>query len=284
MTRRSILFTAICLMGIFYAGSLFAQSKPQTTGNAAGASAHKPAEKAQVMVLGMYHFTSKNNVYTPDVDDVMSPKRQAEIADLVARLREFKPTKIAIEAAHSDVIQGERYAQYLAGKYTLSANERDQIGFRLAKESNNKQIYPIDSQTSFDLETLTKFAQQNGQTRIVQKATANFETLNREFNELQRHATISELLRYFNSEHAVNINHHAYLTFNAVGRDENYAGTALVSEWYKRNLLIFANLQRIIESPQDRVLIIYGQGHAKLLKQFIQDSPDMELVEVNKYL
>ncbi len=87
-----------------------------------------------------------------------------------------------------------------------------------------------------------------------------------------------------NSERAIEMNHHLYLIINAVGKDENYAGVDLVSEWYKRNLLIFANVQRLIESPQDRVLIIYGQGHAKLLKQFIQDSPDMELVEVGKYL
>jgi hypothetical protein len=271
-------------MGIFYAGSMFAQSKSQTTGNATGASAHKPAGKAQVMVLGLYHFTAKLDVYNLDSDDVMSPKRQAEIADLAAHLREFKPTKIAIEAPYGDTKVNELYASYLAGKHMLKADEVEQIGFRLAKELSHKQLYPLDRKTPFDLEPIQKFAEQNGQSEIVKRAFANAETLTRETNGLQKRSTVREMLRYMNSEREIEMNHHLYLIINAIGKDENYAGVDLVSEWYKRNLLIFANVQRLIKSPQDRVLIIYGQGHAKLLKQFIQDSPDMELVEVGKYL
>ena len=31
--------------------------------------------------------------------------------------------------------------------------------------------------------------------------------------------------------------------------------------------------------PNDRVLVIYGQGHAKLLRSFIKDSRDLQFVD-----
>jgi len=46
-----------------------------------------------------------------------------------------------------------------------------------------------------------------------------------------------------------------------VGADSGYAGVEPVANLYRRNLRIFANLTRIIE-PGDRVVVIYGAGHA----------------------
>jgi hypothetical protein len=80
------------------------------------------------------------------------------------------------------------------------------------------------------------------------------------------------------------MNHQIYLMTTRVGKDNEYPGVELVSEWYKRNLLIFANIARLVDSTQERLLVIYGQGHAHLLRQFIRDSPDMELVETNRFL
>jgi hypothetical protein len=285
-SRHSNTRRARCLWAIFCVTSIFAQCfaqtgvKPKPTTNAA----NKPAIKAQVMVLGIYHFTAKNDVYNAAVDNLLSTKRQAEIVDLIAHLRVFKPTKVIIEAPYGDVKQNERYAQYLAGKLALKADEVDQIGFRLAKELEHKQLYPVDRKTPFDLDPVKKFAEQNGQSETLKRAFAGAETLTREISERQRHSTVREMLRYLNSEEALQLNHSIYLLTNKIGKDDSYPGVELVSEWYKRNLLIFSNIQRLVESPQDRLLVIYGQGHAKLFRQFIQDSPDLELVEANKFL
>ena len=160
----------------------------------------------------------------------------------------------------------------------------DQIGFRLVKELNHKQLYPVDRKTPFDLDPVKKFAEQNGQSDTLKRAFAGAEILTREINERQRRSTVREMLSYINSREAIQLNHSIYLITNKVGKDDIYPGAELVSEWYKRNLLIFSNIQRLVESPQERLLVIYGQGHAKLLKQFIEDSHDMELVEANKFL
>lgn len=282
MLRTLNAWKLICTVTIFCAGSLFSENTALTKGVID--DANKPAAKAQVMVLGMYHFASRKDVYNMETDDVMTPKRQAEIADLITHLREFKPTKIVIEAPYGDTKQNEQYAQYLSGKHTLTANEVQQIAFRLAKELNHKQLYPVDRKTLFDLEPVKKFAEQNGQTETLKRAFANAETFVREGNDLQRRATVREILRHFNSQRAILMNHQIYLMTTGVGKGDEYPGVELAAEWYKRNLLIFANIARLIDSPQERVLVIYGQGHAHLLRQFIQDSPDMELVEVSKYL
>ena len=59
----------------------------------------------------------------------------------------------------------------------------------------------------------------------------------------------------------------------AVRQCATYASApARVANWYKRNLRIFANINRITEPGRDRVLVIIGAGHLKLLKEFAAHS------------
>lgn len=49
--------------------------------------------------------------------------------------------------------------------------------------------------------------------------------------------------------------------------------------------MIFNNLTRIIDIEKDeRVLVVFGQGHTKLLRDFINEYEGYELVEVKEYL
>lgn len=62
--------------------------------------AQTPASSApaQVMVLGTYHFGNPGqDLHNMKADNVLTPKKQAELADVAARLARFKPTKIAVE-------------------------------------------------------------------------------------------------------------------------------------------------------------------------------------------
>ena len=50
------------------------------------------------MILGSTHLANDGlDVYNTKMDDVRAPKRQCEIEQLVEQLKEFKPTKIALE-------------------------------------------------------------------------------------------------------------------------------------------------------------------------------------------
>ena len=86
-------------------------------------------------------------------DDVLAPRRQAEIAQVIAALEKFNPTKIG------------RYADYLAGKYELKRNEIDQIGFRLAKELGHKTVYPVDVDGEFLFQHIVNYAKASGRSK-----------------------------------------------------------------------------------------------------------------------
>jgi pheromone shutdown protein TraB len=57
-----------------------------------------------------------------------------------------------------------------------------------------------------------------------------------------------------------------------------------VANWYKRNLRIFANINRITEPGKDRILVIIGAGHLKLLKEFAGDAPYFDEVDAESFL
>ncbi len=60
-------------------------------------------KSAEIMILGTYHMDNPRlDAKNLEADDVLLPKRQREIAELIEKLGRFSPTKIAIEAAYSD--------------------------------------------------------------------------------------------------------------------------------------------------------------------------------------
>src|SRR5256884_7368499 len=108
------------------------------------------AKKARVLVLGVFHMANPGrDMFNLQVDDVLAPRRQKELSDLAEMLKRFQPTKIALESpAGSEKIR-KQYEDYLAGNYSLTRSESDQIGFRLAKELGHKQVCGIDIQGDF---------------------------------------------------------------------------------------------------------------------------------------
>src|SRR6267143_6812066 len=95
------------------------------------AVAQQPPAHPEVLVLGVYHMANPgHDIFNTQADDVLAPKRQQEIAQLIEVLKRFHPTKIAIEADVYSQRTGRDYPEYVAGKYTLTRNEIDQIGYR----------------------------------------------------------------------------------------------------------------------------------------------------------
>jgi len=74
----------------------------------------------------------------------MTPRRQAELEALVAKLARFKSTKIMVEAPRDQTSTQRDYRNYRIGKHQLTRNETEQIGFRLAHKLGHPTIYPID--------------------------------------------------------------------------------------------------------------------------------------------
>lgn len=98
------------------------------------------------MILGSGHLANPGmDGINYKMDDVLAPKRQREIEQLVTQLKTFQPTKIALEQDPSRNAEiNANYQGYLAGTYELKRGEGDQIGFRLAKQMRHSKLYGVD--------------------------------------------------------------------------------------------------------------------------------------------
>jgi Family of unknown function (DUF5694) len=241
----------------------------------------------QVMVLGVAHLEAKHDIYNSVFQDSpLSPKRQAQSAAVVERLARFRPTKVLIEAPFGNPVYAERYRKYLAGQFALPADEIYQFGFRLAARAGNTTIYPIDT---FD-PSLIDDATPSGK-RIMAFLTAHFndvrdpafDAYNAHDDRIERSGTYLDVLRYLNTDAAIRANASWYSVMAGMGRDADYAGARYVAQWYARNSYIFSNIVSVVR-PGDRVVVIMGQGHEYLLREFVRLNPNMTDVDPLGYL
>jgi hypothetical protein len=251
---------------------------------AAPAHAQTPAPRAQVMVLGTYHMDNPGQDYaTATADDVLAPHRQAEIAAVAQALAEFRPTRIAIEAEpRNDSLFNARYAQYRAGARALGRDEREQLGFRLAAMLGHDRLYPVDYKLDMDVGAVMQYAAQNGQGELAQRMGSTIQAIVAEMNARMATTPVGAILAQANSARADSM-HGWYLVMATVGCDTTYTGAREVASWYTRNLHIFANIARVAQ-PGERVLVIMGSGHGTLLRQFVDESPDLDLVPAGPLL
>ncbi len=242
------------------------------------------AQKPTVLVLATYHMDNPGlDVMNVQSDNVLTEKRQKEIREFVNLLKRFKPTKIAVEVPSSSAKLDEQYGRYIRGDYQLTRNEVDQIGFRLAKDLNHQKIYGVDAQGAFDIGRVFAFAGANNQQEIVDRAFEIGKRQVAETNKLIQTATVTKIYKVLNEQQRINEGHQAYIVMPRIGKDKEYPGVDLLADWYKRNLKIFSNITRITESKDDRILVIIGGGHVKLLQQFIEDSGEYNLERASKY-
>jgi hypothetical protein len=241
-------------------------------------------QKPAVLVLATYHMNNPGlDVLNVQSDDVLTEKRQREIREFVKLLKRFKPTIIAVEIPFGSAKLAERYNRYLRGEYQLTRDESDQIGFRLAKELNHQKMYGIDAAGAFDIGRVFAFAGANNQQDIVDRGMVIGKRQVAEENKLIQTTTITEIYKVINDQRRINESHQAYLMMSRIGKDKEYPGVNLLADWYERNLKIFSNISRITQSKDDRILVIIGGGHVRLLQQFIEDSGEYNLEKAGKY-
>jgi len=248
----------------------------------------EPVEPIPVVYLGSYHMGNPGaDMFNLEADDVLAPKRQQEIQEVVEMLARFNPTKVAVEAPRGDSATIARYKAYLAGERDLRKSEEEQIGFRLAKMLGHETIYPIDVRLMMNSEAIGSVVGSNPQKFSKYLATlepagqAAMKIMGKWLSE----GTIRDMLYNMNDPDIEYLAHELYFrSFIPIVQDDNYVGADMVNSWYHRNLRIFSNLHQISDRPDDRIIVVYGQGHVPLLKQFTRDSPYFEVEDVQKYL
>lgn len=242
-----------------------------------GAQSQDPT-RPEILIVGTYHMSNPGrDVHNLEADDVLSATRQREITQLIEVLRRFRPTKIALEVHVRSRTIAPRYESYLAGDYTLTRNEVDQIGLRLAGALNHPAVYPVDEDGEFPYTRVLNYAKANGLTGPFDSLQASVGAGVQRLAEYMGSHTILETLQLMNGDSSVADAVGAYYGFVPFGEPAEYAGSDLVARWFERNIRIYRNIRALVTSPEDRILVIYGAGHLGWLRQMVEDDPAVQL-------
>ncbi len=255
---------------------VLAQPSPTVKPTAAG--------RAEVLILGVYHMANPgHDIFNTQADDVLAPKRQAEMAQLVAALEKFHPTKIAVEADVYDKRVPKAYADYLAGNHELTRNEIEQIGFRLAKQLGHKAVYPVDADGEFPYQRLVNFAKASGRAKEFEAISGDIGAMVKAQNAYLASHTILETLLYMNANDKVAGDVGFYYRQAHLGEPGDWAGADLVADWFRRNMRIYSNIVQLADSSNERVLAIFGAGHLGWLRHDFGSDPSLRLRKLGEF-
>lgn len=237
-----------------------------------------------LMVLGTAHLANHNlDVNRTDIADVLTPKGQAEVDAVVAAIAAWRPTRIAVEMKAGDqAALDRRYADYRAGRYTLTADETDQFGLRLAAMLGHERVYAVDwnDMPPGDLSAYdwSEGAKAHGQE--ARMAAIRAPEWGGRLTALAASRPMFEWLGVMNSPDFMAESHRRYYDYALMGDQ----GANWVAAWHGRNLKIFGNLVRLADAPGERVLVIYGVGHAFLLNRFAAESGAFRVQDASEWL
>lgn len=249
-------------------------------------SGNRPA----LLIVGSPHLDNPNTgIADPNVDNVMAPDRQREIEAVVDRLARFHPNHVAVEWSAADQAGlDKRYAAYRAGRYKLTADERDQLGLRLAAKLNLPRVDAVDFQgdapgkdADYDYVAWMKAHWRATEWSAFQRQ------LQRDAEVVaarQRCTSIGDWLRYYADPATMRRSETPYYTIARFGDVRENPGATWVGQWHARNLRIYANLARAAGRAGDRTAVIFGAGHAPLLRAYASESGTFNVVDARDYL
>ncbi len=243
--------------------------------------------KTEVLLLGSFHFANPGlDVAKFDNADILSPKRQKEIAEVLAKLKAFKPDKIFIEVPSSFQNRYDSLlAAYKNGSHILTASEAQQIGFRLATECGLSTINCVNyMDTGFPMDSVTKVMMANRQVDMLQYLQTTIQTTQNEFNASLKTKTIHQLLLDGNTDKEYDKLAGIYYFFLKAGDKNNYIGAWLASEQWRRNMYIYANILKSLDGKEQRILVLYGTTHVAMLKEMMKYNEALTIVPVSKVL
>ena len=259
----------------------------------------KHQTKPTIMILGSGHLANWGaDRINYRMDDVLAPKRQAELQQLAEQLARFKPTKIAVEVdTQWEAELQTEYDAYLKDNFQLKPHEIHQIGFRLAKQMGHPKVHCVDYLRDDPIVREDRedhwtdygaFAEMNDQEHLLGPPPTGKMTQDEDgtiWIEPEKYEPIVDMYIQENQDEKIRTNLRDYLRIARIGLRDEYPGANWVAHfWYNRNLKTFVNLTRITESEDERILLIIGAGHLGFLKQIVEDSEVYHVESPLQYL
>lgn len=242
--------------------------------------------KPKILMIGTGHWANPGlDLAGMKYDDMLAPGRQAQIADLIDRLKKFGPTKVAVEVEYERTsVMNERYAGYKSGTFELTANEVYQVGFKLAEAMGHESIYCIDAEGTGDWEGVFTYAEAHNQSNTINADLQHIQEKMANLSARVADMTLLKLLRESNDLLLSKKEHELYTDLAVIGENNEYPGAQLVAAWYERNIKMYANITRITTQPNDRIFVIVGSGHLPYIKHFLENSGRYDLEDAEQYL
>lgn len=246
----------------------------------------------EVMVVGTFHMGNPGrDLHNARVDPVTTPGKQAELEAVAEALSRFRPTVVAVERVARDpsTLLDHRYPAFTPADLLADPDERVQVGYRLAHRLGLERVYAIDEQdrdgqpSYFPFEAVQTWAETHGRAETLGRMHAEVGALMTDLEQRQRTESVGRLLASMNTPERAASDHALYMRMLALGGGDDQPGAVLNGRWYTRNAVIFARLMQVAR-PGDRIVIVYGSGHAFWLRHFVQTTPGYKLVEAGDYL
>jgi len=246
------------------------------------------AQKKQILLIGTFHFENPSlDVAKVNTFNVMSPKSQNELQTITNKIKDFHPNKIFVEWPYNKQPKLDNFCQ----KNTDSLLQKDpdeivQLALRTAQKLNNKKLYAIDYRdTSFPYDSLLKGMTEAGQSELLKRNEQEMKQFQKDQNQKRATLTLTNLLLDVNSSEANKFDLQWYIGMaNKAGKPDNFVGAYLVAEWYKRNLYMYALIQKLTEQKDDKIMVLLGASHAAMLREFIKHDLNFELLEIKDLL
>ncbi|WP_306350093.1 DUF5694 domain-containing protein [Flavobacterium sp. '19STA2R22 D10 B1'] len=257
--------------------------------------------KINVVLIGTYHFNNPGSDEAKVKErNILSQENQEALERITNKLiKKYKPSKVFVESDFAKKKSlNEMFNLYKNDKpfYNIDAldayykrfyteNEIFQLGFRLANRAKNDSIYPIDYDKVPIRFNLIK-------SKLEANSTFNYSDYNVEiaklgtfFNDCLSKNTLENVYKCLNSEEQYQLNKGLYISFlNRINKDPDFFGSDLVSAWYKRNLIMYANIQNQVTTTDKNIIIIVGAGHAAMMEDFIKMDTRFNLIKIDQIL
>jgi hypothetical protein len=242
------------------------------------------SKKKQILLLGTFHFENPGlDVAKVNAFNVMSDKSQKELENITNKIKKFGPDKIFIEwnyakQAKLDIFYNKNTDSLLQ----KDADEIVQVALRSAKKLGHKQLYGIDyNYTDFPYDNLVKGMEAADQFDLIKKNEEMIKHFETDQNAKIAKYNLTELLLDINTKESNEENIGWYLeTAIKGGKKDNFVGPFLVSEWYRRNLYMYALIQKLTESKDDKIMVLLGAAHTAMIREFVKYDSNFEIVEL----
>ncbi len=241
-------------------------------------------KKKQILLFGTFHFENPGlDVAKINTFNVMSGKSQKELENITDKIKKFGPDKIFVEWNYEKQDKLDKfYAKNTDSLLHKDADERVQLALRSAKKLGHKKLYGIDYRVAdFPYDSLVKGMTEANQYDLIKKNEEDIKHYETDQNQKIAKYSLTELLLDINTKASNEDNISWYLeTAIKGGKKENFVGAFLVSEWYRRNLYMYALVQKLTESKDDKIMVLLGAGHTAMIREFVQHNPEFEIIEL----